>query len=196
MSSDMSYEEMLALLREGGIDTDTFDQKSLKTLKQLHDEIVAFDIVLVHDHMRGRISRVATTVRVRITAQEDHFLLVEKKRVHPNGERSRENFDYSISETRKRGEGTSAAVVRGVWEECGIVINEGMVEYNAWYWPTRRESYYPSSTYNGIWTFAMYDVANVKLPCLPWKAKIVEDNGVQIHLEWIELTDLATSALT
>lgn len=189
----MDYDKMIAILRAGGVDTDTFDSRSAKSLRDLHAEISSKEVVL--QLYKGRACRVALTVKILIVINRLEYIR-QIKRVYPNGKSVHRGGIASISETRIRGEHLTDTVKRGMEEECGIVIDDSQIRM-----PTINDHLYmsdnfqisemiqkvdehDSSVYEGVLSVSSVDLFEVHLTERPWKdeIRIIDDNGVKIYL--------------
>ncbi len=194
----MNYEEMIDLLRSGGIDVDTFDTRSAKSLSDLYKEIEDREITL-HIH-KDRVTRVALTVKIMIVIGGIEYIR-QLKRVYPSGKEVVRKGFASITETRRRGESSYTAVIRGMQEECGIAIDETHIRIPS---PETRlylsENYgiddpqqevdeHESTVYEGLITIGHVEYFEVHLPSRPWPedVRIIDDCGVKIHLEYWRL---------
>ena len=189
----MEYNDMLSLLRKGGVDTDTFDARSAKSLQDLYTEISSKEVVL--QIYKGRACRVALTVKILIVINKREYIR-QLKRVYPNGKSVHRGGIASISETRIRGEHLTHTVKRGMLEECGIVIDDTQIRS-----PTiedhlfmsdnfgiselmQKVDEHDSTVYEGVLSVSSVDLFEVHLAERPWQdeIRVIDDNGVQIHL--------------
>lgn len=179
-------EEMIDFLRKGGVDVDTFDQQSPKKLDELFAETKKREVILSNNY-RGRVCRIAMTVKVLLYA-EGRYLLKERYRIYPNGRRVEKHDPGSFSETRIQGERSDETVIRGMREECGIEVTKKdlVLIPDSPEMPRRQE--YESKAYAGLLTLAHVEWMAVTLPKRPWeeKYKFLEDNGTKIFVEWEE----------
>lgn len=182
MSHGIRYDEMLMLLKGRGINVDTFDQVSRKTLRQLHEEIEERDVVLGYDKKLGRVIRTALSVKVLIIAEG--FQLLEIKREHRDGTVIEKLKQWSISETRKRGELVFDAAVRGLSEECGLTVRpEELTEIRE----LREMNIHESSAYAGLMSAEFTDYVTLKLEKMPWQGdRVTTDHSVKIYTRWFK----------
>lgn len=179
----MQYADMLMLLQGRGVDTENFDKLSRKTLCQLHKEIEERDVVLAYDKKICRLVRVAMSVKVLIIAEG--YQLNEVKREYRNGSSIGKTKEWSISETRKRGENVSDAAIRGLREECGLKIRPDQLTILSL---ADEIDTHESSVYAGIVSSVCIQHVRLELPRMPWKGnRVIDDDGVKIHTRWSDL---------
>ncbi len=175
----MQYADMLMLLRGRGVDTKNW----LKTPRQLHKEIEERDVVLAYDKKKRRLVRVAMSVKILIKAEG--YQLHELKREYQDGSVIEKLRPWSISETRKRHESVPDAAIRGLSEECKLVIRPDQLAYVLL--PDEIDTH-ESSVYKGIVSSVCIQHVRLNLPCMPWKgARVIEDDGVKIYTRWLDL---------
>lgn len=179
------YVKMIALLKKGGIDTDTFNRKSCKTLYELFEEILHRDVVLAYVPQTGRIVRCAITAAILIRVPSERLQLLEVGREFIRTQKRHDKIkEWSMSETKKSGEELNAAAVRGLREELGLEISPKQLEP---LWLGGHEfPMYQSNTYAGLWSYTMIQRFLLELPKRPWPemTRVVEDGKTKIYLKW------------
>lgn len=194
----MDYEEMIDLLRDGGVDTDTFNERSAKSLSDLYAEIRERDITL-HLH-RGRATRIAQTVKILVVVNGIEYIR-QLRRVYPSGKVVVRKGFASITETRKRGECAYDAVVRGMQEECEISITHANIRIPSMITrsflsenygisdPLQEIDEHESTVYDGLITIGHVEYFEVHLASRPWPedVRVIDDMGVKIHLDYWRL---------
>jgi len=177
----MSYRDMLTFLLGRGVDIDTFDSRSKKSLAQLHREIADRDVVLTYDKKNKRILRTAMSVKILIKA--GGYQLHEVKRKYANGQVLEHLREWSISETRKREESVLDAAVRGLREECELDVRHDQLtpwhEYDV-------IDIHQSKVYEGITSCSVIQHVTLSLPERPWGDRTIIDDGVEIFTKWFE----------
>src|SRR3989344_4031273 len=156
----MHYPDMLMLLQGRGVDTKNW----LKSPRQLHKEIEERDVVLAYDPKIGRLVRVALSVKILIIAQG--YQLHEVKREYQNGTVIEKVREWSISETRKRGEKVPDAAIRGLWEECDLIIRPDQL---ITFYRADEIDTHESSVYRGTVSTSLIQHIRLKLAEMPWK---------------------------
>lgn len=182
----MTYDEMLLLLQKGGIDTETFDAISRKTLVQLYEEVQSRDVVLLFNEKTQRVIRCALTVAILIRVPSEGYQLRETGREFRNGTAIHILKEWSMSETCKRGEEMLQAASRGIREELGLEVDPLQFMQATKIWQQDFLSY-ESTAYSGIRSHVMVQRLMLDLPERPWKemTRVIEDNGTRVHLAWI-----------
>jgi|GEM_PF-6392226 hypothetical protein len=197
MMNDVSFEDMIKLLSFAkGVDLATFDDRGMKTLRQLHGQIRGKDVkalIVPSDaasdlrEFVGRLLLVRMSVKVLITAEG--YQLLETKRVYKKGTEMIELDNlksHSVSESRKIGESTVRAAARGLWEEFRLLIGQGRFKALSdgdEVLPVRESTAYP-----GILVQEVIQRFSLELPRRPWKrGKVFRDDGAKIHTKWFQL---------
>lgn len=181
LSYGSSFEDMLELLSSGGIDITDFDQRGNKTLKDLYKEVAERDVVLFKDPVSGRIVRHALSVKL-IIKTSDAWLL-ETKRVYANGTEVQMIREWSISETRKRGEDALDCAIRGVYEELGVIVGDPTELKNRLVFDEETE--HESKVYPGLLSRVVIRRFEWHMPRrIHEHGTIVRDGDVQIYLRW------------
>lgn len=183
MADEMTYEAMLQLLSEGGVDVENFDRDSRKTLRQLYEEIQSKDVVLFRDKQTGRIRRVALSVKIHIRTKG--FALYEMSRTYRDGTTLEQPKEWSISETRKRGESVTEAALRGLKEECNLTVTAEELEIEKLAAPDRIDIH-ESTAYKGLQSCVLTQDVGLTLPRQLWRDGLtIEDNGMKVFLAWV-----------
>ena len=181
----MTYENMIALLRKGGVNVENFDHVSLKTLGQLFEEIENRDVDLVFHKDTGRVIRCAVTVAILVQVPNENLVLLETKRVYRNGKVVKRLKEWSMSETCKRGEELLDSAIRGVREELGLEIAREEIDVS-WHQDFLEHE---SSVYCGVRSHVMLQRLFLKMDTRPWKeeVRVIDDLGTKNHLEWFRV---------
>jgi hypothetical protein len=192
----MSYLEMLALLEKGGCDVSTFN-RGLKWLEDLHQEITSSDVILQLANYQGRLRAVRTAMNVRsLIIWKDSYgspqYLCETGRNYRNGV-WRDFKPYGLSETRKRGESATQAVLRGFSEEYQLTDIENQVVNCP---GPDQHHIHESKVYRGIVSevysqnFIFYSPTKFREDGL-----LPEPDGTQIWVEWKDEETLVQNGL-
>lgn len=192
----MTYEEMIDLLQGGGINVDTFDKESEKSLADLYAEIRERDVDL--QVIDGLVVRSARTVRIIITVPNEKLQLHEIGRRYKNGTVLREIQEWAVSETRRKSSETVSAesvldaAIRGLREELNLHVTADDLDRGKYVFLNHLGKH-RSTVYRGLWSFVVVEYVLLVLPKLPWPAnhkRNIDDNGVEKILEWLPLTHL------
>ena len=139
-------------------------------------------MVLICDKNTGHIIRFSRSVRVLITVESYKYKLLEIARQYQD-QIVYKTQSWSVSETRKIGEPSEEAAVRGLYEELRLCVKpDTLVKLHF-----LEISPHRSSVYNGLWSYSESDGFKLNLDKMPWKEplRIVEDFGVKLHLKWV-----------
>lgn len=118
----LSWDLFIEFLTHGGVVVETFDSRAHKTLADLYNEVKEGDVVLTYGKDR-RVRRIAQSVRVLIHNGEFALCEISREYTH-SGHVAHERRDYTVSETRQRGERELDAAVRGLEEELGFKLGD------------------------------------------------------------------------
>ncbi len=189
----MIYQEMIDFLREGGIDTETFDNRGAKTLKDLFIEIQSreVDLMLRLHEQKMRPARFAKSSKVLIRTKAE--CLVETHRIYPNGLRVEKTIGgtngslpsrWTVSETATKDETPLQTILRGLWQELkfDLMSPKELLRVP----PHTLFDVHESSVYPGLLTVNL-------TTWFEWLIKerfgddtmVIEDYGVFNHLAWI-----------
>lgn len=180
----LSWDLFIEFLTHGGVDVGTFDSRAHKTLADLFLEVKEGDVVLTHG-TDGRVRRIAQSVRVLI--HNGQFALCETSREYTHsGYIANEQRNYTVSETRQRGERELDAAVRGLKEELGFILGDPaqlIVDPQHLLQQTNER---PSSVYPDIisaGTTTKYDLI-LERQIYP-NGFVVVDRGTKVTLQWL-----------
>lgn len=179
----LSWDLFLEFLTCGGVDTETFDSRAHKTLSNLYHEVKEGDVVL-RIGIDGRIRRVAQSVRVLIHNGEMALCEVSREYTH-SGFISRERRDYTVSETRQRGERERDAAVRGLAEELNITLGDHRQLIPDPQYQLQMPKERPSSVYPDIISAVTVTKYDLVLERIFPKGCVVEDRGTKVTLKWL-----------
>lgn len=120
--TESKIDELKALLESHGVDTSTWGQGATKTIEHLQKEIEDGETTLEIDSDGNLIRKVSLAcVNVYYKSEDGKILfLVEEKQVFKNGGERKRTLKSSVTEKMKRGENSTDAATRGVFEELGI----------------------------------------------------------------------------
>lgn len=180
----LSWDLFIDFLNRGMVNTKTFDSRAHKTLSNLYHEVKDGDVVL-RIGIDGRIRRVAQSIRVLIHNGEMALCEVSREYTH-SGFVSHERRDYTVSETRQRGEHETQAAVRGLYEELEFILGDSKQlimdpQYQLQMPKERPSSVYPDIISAG--TASKYDLI-LERPIYP-NGFVVVDRGTKVTLKWL-----------
>jgi|GEM_PF-5729446 len=190
----MKHIDLISFLMAGGVNVKELD-RGPKDSHQLLQEVEKKEVKLVHSE--GKVWRVAETVKIVVRIGDEHHpeFIKQTARIYPDGKHVQMKGFATITETRIREEELSETVIRGMREECGLVIapeqiampnaldclkmeHLGIPEYG------QKIDAHPSSVYSGIWSVANVSLFEVRLAKRPWpeNLRVIDDGGVLITL--------------
>lgn len=151
-----SYEDFLRLMSAGKtktgkpINLEAFMRNSAKTLRDLYEETQQRDVIVQRDPDTCRIHRISQNVTILVSNPEIFTTWLEVERAYPSGKRIKKLQEFTIRETRKRGETPEECALRGLQEELGFVPIGG--EFKFWEEGGEIISTYDSTVYKDVET--------------------------------------------
>ena len=141
MEQNLTYQQLQILLSEHLIDTQNWDhQQGNKTIEQLRQEISEGECVLTIVEKKLVRQLDVASVKVKFKLGDRYFQLVEDKQIFLTGKvRNRELV--TITEKIKGKETPIQGAYRGLSEEVGLELNQGLVLENESRWQKISPSY-------------------------------------------------------
>lgn len=193
MFKGKTYEELVEYVSDAtGLTEAQFNAEGYKTMRDLYQECVTFDVALMRRKGDGQLFRLASNARAEIHLPSHGLSLQEVKRAFPKS--GKPPIIHSVpkrhgcSETIKRNdEDPLTAMFRGFREEYHCVPDTSLllpIEHER-----LRTKVGPSSVYAGTmsfvksWMFAWY------LPQPRWwpDGKMIVDGNARIYNEWLPI---------
>lgn len=186
-----SYEEMIKLLSMAkGVDLETFDAKGARSLMNLYMEIQQRDVLLTLNE-KGQADKFSQKVEIIITDLTRNARWLETQRRYPNGTIVSKLQEFTIRETRKRGESGLKAAQRGLLEELHYVPYSHS-ELQLLHEPESKNTS-KSSVYPGILstvTTTRFEMHTERFPCRQGEQVIIlKDYGGKrnpLNDNWVE----------
>lgn len=178
----MSVKEVEAELRKQlekhGIDPEEFDRVSPLPLSELASEVAERDVTIVEQEDKLIVCR--TSARITIRVPRLHYIYREIARIYPSGKVVKTKKYFTLSETRKIGQGPERpgedlldTAVRCLREEAGLVVEPE----DLWFAFPKDErghpfSLGPSSAYKGLYSSTMWQDFELDLWDPPWPERV------------------------
>lgn len=180
-----TYEQMLELLRRGGINTDQFNDESLRTLNDLYRELEK-DVTLVIN-AEGRVARHARSVKVAIESVDGYELVEIAREFLEKGQKLEHAVPkpWAVSETRGRDELPLKAAERGLREEYGLLPHEYHLMYDPLNEGVDAVDIHESSVYKGVLSVVTIQRFRIMMPERKWASgRVLKDGNIRLHLQW------------
>jgi hypothetical protein len=188
----MSFGDMVDVLRKGEVLLDGFNERGLKTLEELYEEISMRDKILILHN--GRATTITGSIRIRIVWHNAALREVARRYFSaraakvPGGVLVKSLKAYAFSESRRRGESVEKTVIRALWEEGQKVVLPDEVPriYGA-----EKTAYGESSVYPGIFSIRHYQTVTICCPGQQWwpQGHTYRDKSVAGYTEWFSASN-------
>ena len=137
----MTKDELIGFLTTGKVDVERIRREGLKTLDQLHRQIVERDMTPAV-YLDGSVFFVRKSVKTIVTAEGCILIEVMRRYVNPENQRRKliiADKQYSISGSRRVDEAPTMTAQREVAEELGIHVS--LSDFNVKDWANSDEVY-------------------------------------------------------
>lgn len=180
----LEQDEIKRLLAKYDVSIDALNT-GRKNFNDLCTEVQKKEATLIE--YRGELLRYASSVKIIVDA--DGYRLLHQATRYTGEETFTERVqEFSISETRIRGEYLQETAIRGLQEECGLAISPQDIDLES-YLCLDGHDLHVSSVYRGLKSCSFNQWVRVKLPERPWteSSKVLDDVGKQIRVGWYRL---------